>query len=81
MYFLVEAFAPFSVFRLGLSLAVAALTVRLAMRSKLVADGDGIEWHTMMRTRRWPYETVSYFDLALRGGESSSSINRVRGFT
>ena len=59
LYFLVEAFEPFSLFRLFLGIATAALAVRFAIRGTLVAGKDGIEWHTMMRTRA----------LALRGGE------------
>ena len=77
LYFLVEAFEPFSLFRLFLGIATAALAVRLVIRGTLVAGKDGIEWHTMMRTRRWPYEAVSDFDLAVRPGQVPGSAKRV----
>jgi len=77
LYFLIEAFEPFSAFRLVLGIFVAALTLRLTMRGKLIASPDGIEWRTMLRTRRWPYAMVSYFDLAGRSGEVSGSSTRV----
>ncbi len=66
LYFLVEAFEPFSVFRLVLGVATAALTVRLAVHGTLVASEAGVEWRTMTRTRHWPYNAISYFDLAFR---------------
>jgi hypothetical protein len=77
LYFLVEAFEPFSAFRLVLGAATAALTVRLAARGTLVASAEGIKWHTMMTTRRWPYSAVSHFDLVVRSGERSASPRRV----
>jgi hypothetical protein len=77
LYFLVEAFEPFSAFRLVLGIGMAALTLRLMMRGKLIASPDGIEWRTMLRTRRWPYAMVSFFDLAYRSSEGSGSSTRV----
>jgi hypothetical protein len=77
LYFLVEAFEPFSAFRLVLGIFTAAFTLRLTMRGTLIASPDGIEWRTILRTRRWPYEAVSYFDLALRSGGGSGSSTRV----
>jgi hypothetical protein len=77
LYFLVEAFEPFSAFRLVLGLATAALTVRLAANGTLVASEAGVEWRTMTRTRRWPYNAVSYFDLAFRSPANSASSTRV----
>jgi hypothetical protein len=70
LFFLVEAFEPFSVFRLVLGIATAALTVRLAIRGTLVAGKDCIKWHTVMRTWRWPYSTVDHFELAVRSRAS-----------
>jgi hypothetical protein len=77
LYFLVEAFEPFSAFRLVLGVATAALTVRLAVHGTLVVSEAGIEWRTMTRTRRWPYNAVSYFDLAFRSPVRSASSTRV----
>ncbi len=77
LYFLVEAFEPFSAFRLVLGVATAALAFRLAVQGTLVASEEGIEWHTVMRTRRWPYDAVSYFDFALRTRDQSGSSTRV----
>jgi hypothetical protein len=77
LYFLVEAFEPFSLFRLFFGFATAALAVRLSIRGTLFAGKDGIEWHTMMRTRRWPYEAVNDFDLAVRPGQPPGSTKRV----
>ena len=77
LYFLVEAFEPFSLFRLFLGIATAALACRLAIRGTLVAGKDGVEWRTMMRTRRWPYEAVHYFDLAVRPGQGPGTVRRV----
>jgi hypothetical protein len=65
-YFLVEAFEPFSLFRLVLGIATAALTLRLALSGTLVADKEGIKWHTLMRTWQWPYAAVDHFELAVR---------------
>jgi hypothetical protein len=77
LYFLIEAFEPFSAFRLMLGVATTVLTIRLAVRGTLVASAEGIDWYTMLRTRRWPYETVSHFDLAVRTGRRSGSSPRV----
>jgi hypothetical protein len=77
LYFLAEAFEPFSWFRLFLGIATAALAARLAVRGTLIAGKDVIEWRTMMRTRRWPYESVHDFDLALRPGQAPGSARRV----
>lgn len=77
LYFLIESFEPFSAFRLVLGVATAALTIRLAVRGALVVSEAGIEWRTVTRTRRWPYDAVSYFDLAYRSPEHSGSSTRV----
>jgi hypothetical protein len=78
IYFLVEAFEPFSVFRLVLGIATAALTVRLANRGTLVASKDGIRWHTVMRTSHWPYEAVDHFELAVRPRTSGPVLRVMR---
>ena len=78
IYFLVEAFEPFSVFRLVLGIATAALTVRLAFRGTLVAFKDGIRWHTVMRTSHWPYEAVDHFELAARPRTSGPLLRVMR---
>ncbi len=77
LFFFVEAFEPFSVFRLLLAIVTAALSVRLAVRGTLVARPEGIEWHTMMRTRHFPYAAVSHFDLAVNPDDSFESFKRV----
>ena len=80
LYFLVEAFEPFSVFRLALGLATAALTFRLALRTKLSADQDGVVWHTLTRTRHWPYRAIDHFEVASRvdgPSESSKQVLRI----
>ena len=68
VYFLIEAFAPFSVFRLLLAIVTATLGVRLAIRGTLIATADGIEWHTMMR----------HAPLAVCSGESLRSGRQAR---
>lgn len=78
IYFLVEAFEPFSVFRLVLGIATTVLTVRLALRGTLLASTDGIKWHTVMRTSHWPYEAVDHFELAVRPRTSGPALRVMR---
>ena len=78
IYFLVEAFEPFSTFRLLLGIATAALTVRLALRGTLVAGKGGIKWHTVMRTWSWPYSEVGHFELAVRTSASGPAVRVMR---
>jgi hypothetical protein len=77
IYFLVEAFEPFSLFRLALGLITSALTFRLALRTKLAAEQEGIVWHTLTRTRRWPYRMIDHFEVANRIDGQSGSSRRV----
>jgi hypothetical protein len=78
IYFLVEAFEPFSTFRLVLGIATAALTVRLALRGTLVASKGGIKWHTVMRTWSWPYPEIDHFELAVRTRASGPAVRVMR---
>jgi len=77
VYLLVEAFEPFSVFRLALAIAIALLAIRMA-KCWTLAVGDGhIEWHTALRTRRWLYSEVDRFELAVRSSGSEATAVRV----
>ncbi|MFZ0664977.1 MAG: hypothetical protein WAM97_04425 [Acidimicrobiales bacterium] len=76
-YFLVEAFFPFSVFRLILGLATASIAVLLSRRGTLSASRGEIAWHTVLLTRRWPYSAVDHFEVARRSNESTGSVSRV----
>jgi hypothetical protein len=78
VYFLVEAFLPFSVFRLALGIATAVLTFRLATRGTLVSAQDGIRWHTVMRTSHWRYSAIDHFELAVRTRASGSQQHMMR---
>jgi hypothetical protein len=78
IYFLAEAFEPFSTFRLVLGIATAALTVRLALRGTLVASRGGVKWHTVMRTWRWPYSEIDHFELAVRTRASGPAVRVMR---
>lgn len=78
IYFLVEAFEPFSTFRLVLGMATAMLTVRLALRATLVAGRGGIKWRSVMRTWSWPYSAVDHFELAVRTRASGPALRVMR---
>lgn len=71
-YFLAEAFLPLSVFRLLLGLAFELLAVRMWRRSRLVLSDDHVEWHTMLRTWRWPTAAVDHFEVATRRTNASA---------
>lgn len=70
VFFLVEAFMPFNWFRLVLGVACGVLCVRLAGRFVLVTRPEGVEWHTFLRTRRWPNAALDHFEVAERSGPS-----------
>jgi hypothetical protein len=76
-YFEVEAFFPFSVFRLVLGLVTAVVAVLLSRRGTLSASRGEIAWHTVGFTRRWPYSAVDHFEVAMRSNESTGSVSRV----
>jgi hypothetical protein len=71
VFFFVEAFEPFSVFRLVLGLFTAALGIRVSRRWTLVVDRDEVIWHTVLRTRRWTYAEIEHFEVATRTSSSS----------
>lgn len=66
IFFLVEAFAPFSLLRLVLAMATLALAARLWMCDTIFAGHGVVVWRSIIRTRRWPYEAVDRFEVATR---------------
>jgi len=77
VYFLVEAFEPFSLFRLFLGVATAVFGIRMSQRWTLVAGKGHIRWHTVLRTRTWLYAEVDHFEVGLRFEESTGNALRV----
>jgi hypothetical protein len=76
LYFLVEAFAPFSIFRLCLAGAAGFLTFRLALRTRLVAGTEGITWCSAVRTSGWRYGVIDHFEVANRSDSLQASTKR-----
>jgi hypothetical protein len=76
LYFLVEAFAPFSVFRLCLAAAAGLLTFRLALRTRLVAGDQGITWCSTVRTSGWRYGVIDHFEVANRSDSLQAETRR-----
>ncbi len=77
LYFFVEAFAPFSLFRLALALLTGYAAWRLAQRTTLIASDQGITWYTTVRKLQWPYNAIDHFEIAERRGSESSSPREV----
>ena len=78
VYFFVEGFEPFSVFRLLLGVGTGYVAFRLWRRTNLTADATGITWHRFLRTVRWRYQAVDHFESAWRpardGGRSVCAL-------
>jgi hypothetical protein len=77
LYFLIEAFEPFSIFRLLLAVVTAFLTVRLFRSGTIIVAAGQVEWHTILRTRRWSYSDIGHFALGIRTGEPDAQGLRV----
>jgi hypothetical protein len=77
LYFFVEGFAPFSIFRLALGILTGWVAVRLGLRTTLRASEDGVSWYTVMRKWQWPYDAIDHFEIARRRISESSSSREV----
>jgi hypothetical protein len=76
-FFLVEGFAPFSVFRLALAILTGYAAWRLALRTTLIASNQGVTWYTAVRKIQWPYDAIDHFEIAQRRVSESSSPREV----
>jgi hypothetical protein len=77
LYFVIEAFSPFSIFRLALALVTGYAGWRLAQRTTLIASGQGVTWYTAVRKLQWPYQSIDHFEIAERRSSESSSPREV----
>jgi hypothetical protein len=78
VYFFVEGFEPFSVFRLVLGLCTGLAAFRLWRRTTLTASPRGITWHTFLRTVRWRYDAVDHFESAMRPARDGGIATALR---
>jgi len=77
LYLFIEAFTPFSVFRLVLALVTGYAGWRLAQRTTLIASGQGVTWCTAVRKLQWRYDAIDHFEIAERRGSESSTPREV----